>query len=113
MLGDSLLFIPNLNKLDSNYAGYFPNCNFKKFSEGNSFVNYEPERKVGHFKELNGGYLDINIFLRGGKIIPYQNSDNVASTNDLRTRRTSLIINPNQNQQAVGNVIFDMMKLIR
>ena len=107
MLGDSLLFIPNLNKLDSNYAGYFPNCNFNKFPEGNSFVNYEPERKVGHFKELNGGYLDINIFLRGGKIIPYQNSDNVASTNDLRTRRTSLIINPDQNQQAVGNVIYD------
>ena len=89
MLGDSFLFIPNLNKLDSNYMGYFPNCNFNKFPEGNNFVDYIKGREMGQFMELNGGYLDINIFLRGGKIIPYQNSDNVASTNDLRTRSNS------------------------
>jgi alpha-glucosidase (family GH31 glycosyl hydrolase) len=107
MLGDSLYFIPNLNKLDSNYIGYFPNWNFNKFPEGNSFVDYEQGRNIGQFKELNGGYLDINIFLRGGKIIPYQNSDGVSSTNDLRNIRTSLIINPDHNKQASGFVIYD------
>ena len=107
MLGDSLYFIPNLNKLDSNYIGYFPNCNFNKFPEGNSFVDYEQGRNIGQFKELNGGYLDINIFLRGGKIIPYQNTDGVSSTNDLRNIRTSLIINPDHNKQASGFVIYD------
>ena len=107
MLGDSLLFIPNLSKLDSNYLGYFPNSNFNKFPEGNNFVEYIKDRSMGQFKELNGGYLDINIFLRGGKIIPYQNSDKVSSTNDLRNKRTSLVINPDHNKQAKGNVIFD------
>ena len=107
MLGDSFLFIPNLNKLDSNYMGYFPNCNFNKFPEGNNFVDYIKGREMGQFMELNGGYLDINIFLRGGKIIPYQNSKGVSSTNDLRHRRTTLIINPDQNKKASGNVIYD------
>ena len=107
MLGDSLLFIPNLNKLDSDYLGYFPNCNFNNLPEGNAFVNYIQDRKVGQFKELKGGYLDINLFLRGGKIIPYQDNENILSTKDLRHIRTSLIINPDQNKYAIGNVIYD------
>ena len=107
MLGDSLLFIPNLSQLDSNYLGYFPNCNFNKFPEGNNFVDYIKDRSMGQFMELNGGYLDINLYLRGGKIIPYQNSDKVSSTNDLRNKRTSLVINPDHSKKAKGNVIFD------
>ena len=107
MLGDSFLFIPNLNKLDSDYLGYFPNCHFNMFPEGNSFVDYINNRDMGQFKELKGGYLDINLFLRGGRIIPYQNSENVLSTKDLRYIRTSLIINPDHNKQAIGNVIYD------
>jgi len=107
MLGDSFLFIPNLNKLDSDYLAYFPNSNFNKFPEGDIFVDYIKERTMGQFKALSGGYLDINIFLRGGKIIPYQNSDDVFSTIDLRRKRTTLIINPDHNKYAVGNVIYD------
>ena len=107
MLGDSLLFIPNLNKLDSNYKGYFPNCHFNKFPEGKSFSNHEERKTMGKFKDLKGGYLDINLFLKGGKIIPYQNADYVTSTNDLRNIRTTLIINPDHNKQASGFVIYD------
>ena len=107
MLGDSFLFIPNLNKLDSDYLAYFPNSHFNKFPEGDIFVDYIKERTMGQFKALSGGYLDINIFLRGGKIIPYQNSDEVFSTIDLRRKRTTLIINPDHNKYAVGNVIYD------
>ena len=99
MLGDSFLFIPNLNKLDSNYMDFFPNNNFNKFLEGNNFVDYIKGREMGQFMELNGRYLDINIFLRGGRIISYQNSNGVSSTNDLRHRRTTLIINPDQNKK--------------
>ena len=62
---------------------------------------------MGQFKELKGGYLDINLFLKGGKIIPFQNKTNITSTNDLRNIRTSLIINPDHNKQANGYVIYD------
>ena len=107
MLGDSFLFIPNLSKLDTDYLGYFPNCNFNKFPEGISFVNYIKERNMGQFNQLKGGYLDINIFLRGGKIVPFQNSEKISSTIDLRKKRTSLIINPDHNKYASGHVIYD------
>ena len=107
MLGDSFIFIPNLNEHESNYLGYFPNSHFNKFPEGTTFINYVKNRNMGQFKELKGGYLDINIFVRGGKIIPFQNSSNIASTKDLRYEKTSIIINPDQNKHANGHIIFD------
>ena len=107
MLGDSFIFIPNLNEHESNYLGYFPNFHFNKFPEGTVFTNYIKNRNMGQFKELKGGYLDINIFLRGGKIIPFQNNSNISSTNDLRYEKTSIIINPDQDKHANGHIIFD------
>ena len=107
MLGDSFLFIPNLNEHESDYLGYFPNAHFNKFPEGTKFTNYVKNRNMGQFKEIKGGYLEINIFLRGGKIIPFQNATNITSTNDLRYIKTSLIINPDQNNQANGHIIYD------
>jgi alpha-glucosidase (family GH31 glycosyl hydrolase) len=107
MLGDSLLFIPSLTEHESSYLGYFPNSNFNKFPEGTKITDFVKNRNMGQFKELKGGYLDINLFLRGGKIIPFQNKTNITSTNDLRNIRTSLIINPDHNKQANGYVIYD------
>ena len=107
MLGDSLLFIPSLTEHESSYLGYFPNSNFNKFPEGTKITDFVKNRNMGQFKELKGGYLDINIFLRGGKIIPFQNKTNITSTNDLRNITTSLIINPDHNKQANGYVIYD------
>ena len=107
MLGDSFIFIPDLNEHESTYLGYFPNSHFNKFPEGTVFTNYVKDRNMGQFKELKGGYLDINLFLRGGKIIPYQNNTNISSTNDLRYEKTSIIINPDQNKKANGHIIYD------
>ena len=109
MLGDSFLFVPNLNEHESDYLGYFPNSHFNKFPSGEKFTDFIKNRDMGmgQFKELPGHYLDINIFLRGGKIIPYQNDTNITCTNDLRNIRTSLIINPDQKKKAKGYVIYD------
>ena len=107
MLGNALLFIPNLNEQESDYLGYFPNSNWNKFPDGTKFTDFVKNRDMGQFKNLKGGYLDINMFLRGGKIIPYQNNTNISSSIDLRFKRTSLIINPDQNNNAKGQVIYD------
>ena len=89
------------------FTSIIPNFHFNKFPEWTVFTNYIKNRKMGQFKELKGGYLDINIFLRGGKIIPFQNNSNISSTNDLRYEKTSIIINPDQDKHANGHIIFD------
>ena len=108
MLGDSFLFIPDLNDHELDYLGYFPNSHFNHFPEGKKITDFVKGRIVGEIKKLKGGFLDINLFLRGGSIIPYQNSTNITSTKDLRYKYTSLIINPDQNIYATGHVIYDL-----
>ena len=49
----------------------------------------------------------INAFLLGGKIIPMQNTEKVLNSKDLRETPINLIINPDQNKYAKGNIIFD------
>ena len=108
MVGDSIYFIPCLDKAQSNYKGYFPNANF------NSIVNLKPiytynkdNSNSGAFISLNGDMTTINAFLLGGKIIPFQNTQKVLNSRDLRNTPISLIINPDHNNFASGNVIFD------
>ena len=111
MLGDSFLFIPNLNERENDYLGYIPNENFNKFPEGTSVKNYNKNSENGNLMFLNGEYLTINLFLRGGKIIPYQNvTENITCSRDLRYSMVNLVINPDSNKKAEGQLLFDSDK---
>ena len=108
MVGDSIYFIPCLNKEQNDYKGYFPNANFNSIVDFKSKYNYKKESyNKGEFLFLNGKMGTINAFLLGGKIIPFQNTQKVLNSKDLRNTPISLIINPDQNKYASGNVIFD------
>ena len=108
MVGDSIYFIPCLNKEQNDYKGYFPNANFNSIVDFKSIYNYKKEEgNQGSYLSLNGGMTTINAFLLGGKIIPFQNTAKVLNSKDLRYTPISLIINPDQNNFASGHVIFD------
>ena len=108
MVGDSIYFVPCLNKDQNDYKGYFPNANFNSIVDFKSVYNYKKDsNNKGDFIFLNGKMTTINAFLLGGKIIPFQNTENVLNSKDLRNTPITLIINPDQNKYASGNVIFD------
>ena len=108
MVGDSIYFIPCLNRDQNDYKGYFPNSNFNSIVDYKSIYNYKKNaNNKGEFLTLNGKMTTINAFLIGGKIIPFQNTQNVFNSKDLRSTPISLIINPDQNKYASGNVLFD------
>jgi hypothetical protein len=108
MVGDSIYFIPCLNKEQNDYKGYFPNANFNSIIDFKNVFNYNKDlNNKGDFKLLNGNMTTINAFLLGGKIIPLQNTEKVLNSKDLRGTPINLIINPDQNKYANGNVIFD------
>ena len=108
MVGDSIYFIPCLKKEQSDYKGYFPNANFNSIVDFKSIYNYKPDsNNKGEFLFLSGKMTTINAFLLGGRIIPFQNTENVLNSKDLRKTPIKLIINPDQNKFAKGNVIFD------
>ena len=107
MVGDSIYFIPCLNREQSNYKGYFPNANFNSIVDLKNILTYNKDNNSGSYIILNGGMTTINAFLLGGKIIPFQNSAKVLNSKDLRSTPISLIINPDQNNLANGYVMFD------
>ena len=108
MVGDAIYFIPCLNKEQNDYKGYFPNANFNSIINFKNVFNYKKEKNnKGDFIYLNGNMTTINAFLLGGKIIPMQNTEKVLNSKDLRETPINLIINPDQNKYAKGNIIFD------
>ena len=107
MVGDSIYFIPCLNREQSDYKGYFPNANFNSIVDLKNILTYNKDNNSGTYIILNGGMTTINAFLLGGKIIPFQNTAKVLNSKDLRSTPISLIINPDQNNLANGYVIFD------
>ena len=107
MVGDSIYFIPCLNREQSDYRGYFPNANFNSIIDLKNILTYNKDNNSGSYIILNGGMTTINAFLLGGKIIPFQNTAKVLNSKDLRSTPISLIINPDQNNVANGYVMFD------
>ena len=107
MVGDSIYFVPCLNLEQNDYKGYFPNANFNSLINFESIVNYKKENIKGNYILLKGNMTTINAYLLGGKIIPMQNTKNVLNSKDLRNTPINLIINPNQNKIAKGNIIYD------
>ena len=107
MVGDSIYFIPCLNKEQNDYKGYFPNSNFNSIVNYKSVFNYDKNNIKGDYLSLNGDMNTINAFILGGKIIPFQNTEKVLNSRDLRNTPISLIINPDHNKKAYGNIIYD------
>ena len=109
MVGDGLMLIPNTNQNDHPYKGYFPNSNWNMFPSGNVSVSYNSTKgNEGTLVDLNGAYAQINVFIKGGSIIPHQIIDEkISTTNDLYSLPIELMINPNENNIAEGDVVYD------
>lgn len=109
MVGEGLMLIPNTNFDSHSYKGYFPNANWNMFPRGNISLSYDSTKgEEGTVLDLSGEYDQINVFIKGGSVIPHQIIDeNVSTTNDLCNLPIELMINPNENNIAQGNVVFD------
>ena len=107
MVGDSIYFIPCLNRDQKKYEGYFPNANFNSIVNFKRILSYSENTKEGVFLNLDGNFTAINAYLRGGKIIPFQNTQKVYNSRDLRFKPISLIINPDHKKYSEGSVIYD------
>ena len=82
LLGSELLFIPILEKNTTEIIGYFPNgADWFNFLNGKIIMNEFDEDRL----YLIENFIDdfVPIFIRGGSIIPFQNSKNIKSSLDL------------------------------
>ena len=111
MIGDAFYLIPNFNIEDNikDIEAYFPNANWNYFPSFVNFITFDKKKDSGSKINLKGYYDIIHLFMRGGFIIPYQDTFSVSIKNsrDLRNQPTQIIINPDESYSAEGEVIFD------
>ena len=107
MLGDALIVYPIFNDEINNINVYIPTGDWYIFPTGELFRNKSED---GDIVNLSGKFNNINIFMRGGYILPYQDtfSQYIHNSHALHYEPTELIIIPDtEKHYAEGDLIFD------
>lgn len=109
LIGTSLLVIPVMYKGASTVDVYCPNANWYDLRSRVQKVVYDVNAKEGKVLNLPGGFDFVNVFIRGGSIIPFQDalSFKVRRTATLLQIPVELIIAPDHNGNAYGTWILD------
>jgi alpha-glucosidase (family GH31 glycosyl hydrolase) len=110
MLGDSILICPFFDNDENDKDFIFPNSNWNKYPSGENIINYFKEKSnINRKVRLSGKKEELHIFLRGGYIIPMQDTfwKYIMNTYYLRFEKLNLIINLDQNGQSKGTIFFD------
>jgi alpha-glucosidase (family GH31 glycosyl hydrolase) len=107
MIGDALIIYPLFTDKTFDIYVYFPKGEWYAFPTGEKVeINSEEGGNI----YLSGEFDHINIFMRGGYILPYQNTfiKFIPNSYQLHDEPTELIIIPNSNSySAQGELIFD------
>ena len=105
MIGDAFILFPLFTDDISDISRKFPSGNWNSFPNGKIFVKDTDDRT----KTLSGKFDIIHLYMRGGYIVPWQNTFDKYIKNSyyLRQERTNLIINPDGVNKAKGLIFFD------
>ena len=111
MLGEALLLCAFFENHEKNKTFIFPNSNFNMYPSGYTVLNYTNDSNYSNKlrKSLSGKLNELHLFMRGGYIIPMQDTfDNyVMNTYYLRQQKINLIINPDHEGYSKGTIFFD------
>ena len=106
MIGDCFILFPIFSDNIDNVEKSFPNGNWNLYPSGESIIKEnDNERK----KNISGKFEDINIYLRGGCVVPFQDifSKFIKNSYHLRQENMDLIINLNTNGTGKGEFFYD------
>ena len=107
MVGNALLIYPIFKNETDNIEVYLPKDDWSIFPNGEIVRN---KTEDGGKISLSGEFSNVNIFMRGGYIFPYQDtfSKYVPNSHYLQKEKTELFIIPDsESHLASGDVIFD------
>ena len=108
MIGDAFLIYPIYKNETDDVEVYLPKDDWNIFPTGEIYKT-QKDWTGGKIK-LSGEFNNINIFMRGGQIFPFQNTFNkfIANSKALSKEKTELYIIPDSETHiASGDIIFD------
>ena len=106
MFGEAFLICTFYNISEEEKIFELPDSNFNEYLSGKSIMNNGQENNT---IKLSGNLDLLHIFMRGGYIIPYQNTFDkyILNSQKLREEKINLIININDVKQSKGIIFFD------
>ena len=108
MIGNAFLIYPIYKNETDDIEVYMPKDDWSIFPTGEIYKT-KKDWTGGKIK-LSGDFGKVHIFMRGGKIFPYQNTFNkyIPNSKALIKEKTQLYIIPDSETHiAVGDIIFD------
>ena len=111
MLGEALLLCAFFDSEEKDKTFIFPNSHFNSYPSGNVILNYT--NSSYHHKnrriKLSGKLNELHLFMRGGYIIPTQDTSDkyIMNTYYLKKEKLNLIINPDHKGYSKGTIFFD------
>ena len=110
MIGEAILICAFFDNEENDRDFILPNSNFNLYPSGEIIIDYSSEDNINlRKKTLSGKISDLHIFLRGGYIIPMQNTfeEFILNTYNLKNEKLNLIINPDNEGNSKGVIFFD------
>ena len=110
MLGEAILICAFFDNDEKDKEFILPNSNFNLYPSGKNIINYSSEDDINlRKKTLSGKLSELHIFVRGGYILPMQDtfSKFILNTHYLREEKINLIINPDHEDNSKGVIIYD------
>eukprot|EP00830_Metopus_es_P015414 TRINITY_DN4440_c0_g3_i2.p1 TRINITY_DN4440_c0_g3~~TRINITY_DN4440_c0_g3_i2.p1 ORF type:complete len:886 (+),score=154.41 TRINITY_DN4440_c0_g3_i2:58-2715(+) len=109
MIGPALLVAPVLHQGLLYAYPYCPNENWYDAYSGAILYEYDPEAREGRQLTLSAGFDYVNVLLRGGNIIPFQDAlgAKVRRTELLKFIPMEIIVALDHNGNAKGSLIVD------
>ena len=106
MFGEAFLICAFYDNNEDDKEFEFPKAHFNKYPKGRNIINFEEENRR---LTLDGKLDTVNLFLRGGYIVPFQNTFDkfILNTMKLREEPINLIINIDHLKQARGVIFYD------
>ena len=106
MFGEAFLICSFYDDNENEKVFELPNSHFNTYPEGKNVLNYEDKNKT---IKLSGELNKVHIFVRGGFIIPFQDTFNkyILNTMKLREEKLNVIININNLKESKGVIFFD------
>ena len=110
MIGDAFLICVFIDNEENDKEFILPNSHFNLYPSGQNVLNYSSENSLRlRRKKLSGKLSELHIFLRGGYIIPMQDTFKKYILNSyyLRKEKINLIINPDNEGNSKGVIFYD------
>ena len=110
MIGEAILICAFFDNEENDKEFILPNSNFNLYPSGQNIINYSSEDDIQFRKKSLSGKLSVlHIFLRGGYILPMQDtfSKFILNTHYLREEKINLIINPDHEGNSKGVIFYD------